>query len=143
VFAADAQSHINARDLIALTNADRTLRHLPVLKISPRLMLAAQDKAADMAVRGYFAHASPDGRDTWYWFSVVGYDFAFAGENLAIYFSDPAAVESAWMSSSDHRANILNSTYTEIGAATAQGSYQGYKTTFVVEEFGAPRSHRP
>jgi hypothetical protein len=124
--------------LIDLANADRTTDNLPSLTVSPLLMEAAQEKADDEAAKGYFAHISPDGRDPWYWFSQAGYDFTYAGENLAVYFSDSNAVNTAWMNSPEHRANILSDHFTEIGIATAQGLYQGQETTFVVQEFGTP-----
>jgi hypothetical protein len=47
-------------------------------------------------------------------------------------------VEQAWMNSPTHRANLLNQHFTEIGIATAVGTYEGHSTTFVVQEFGTP-----
>jgi hypothetical protein len=91
-----------------------------------------------MAQKGYFAHTSPEGRSPWYWFKQGGYVFNFAGENLAVDFSDSADVERAWMNSPTHRSNILNNKFTEIGVATAVGTLDGRQTTFVVQEFGTP-----
>lgn len=124
--------------LIDLANSDRTQNGLPALTVSPVLEQAAQLKANDMAAKGYFAHVSPSGEDPWYWFAQVGYNFTYAGENLAVYFSDSDAVNTAWMNSPEHRANILSDNFTQIGIATAQGMYQGQETTFVVQEFGTP-----
>ncbi len=124
--------------LVDLTNSDRSLSQLPALKIDPLLQKAAQEKANDMAFKGYFAHVSPEGVTPWHWFSDVGYDYEHAGENLAINFNDSALVEQAWMNSPTHKANIVNPTYTEIGIATANGTYQGHQTTFVVQMFGTP-----
>jgi uncharacterized protein YkwD len=115
-----------ASTLVDLANTDRTQNGLPGLK------------ADDEAAKSYFAHTSPDGQDPWYWFAQAGYHFTYAGENLAVYFSDSDAVNTAWMNSPEHRANILNDHFTEIGIATAQGMYQGQETTFVVQEFGTP-----
>jgi len=124
--------------LVDLANRDRTDNKLDGLTISPVLTQAAQAKANDMAAKGYFAHTSPEGIDPWFWFQQVGYKFTYAGENLAIDFSDSDAVNTAWMNSPTHRANLLDQHFTEIGIATAEGMYQGHMTTFVVEEFGAP-----
>jgi len=124
--------------LVDLANTDRTQNRLDGLTINPVLVKAAQAKANDMAAKSYFAHTSPDGVDPWYWFNQAGYKFSYAGENLAIDFSDSDAVNSAWMNSPTHRANLLDQHYTEIGIATAEGLYQGHTTTFVVQEFGAP-----
>ena len=42
------------------------------------------------------------------------------------------------MNSPTHRANIVNSNYTEIGIGIARGTYEGYNTVFVVQMFGTP-----
>lgn len=124
--------------LVDLANQDRAENSLGDLTVNPLLVEAAQAKANDMATKGYFAHTSPQGLDPWYWFEQVGYKFQYAGENLAVNFSDSGDVNTAWMNSPEHRANILDVHYTEIGIATAQGMYQGQLVTFVVQEFGTP-----
>ncbi len=125
--------------LVDLTNVDRAAYNLGSLAVNPKLVAAAQAKANDMAAKSYFAHTSPEGIDSWHWFKQAQYDFQHAGENLAVDFSDSADVERAWMNSPSHRDNILNSKYTEVGIATAVGTYQGHPTTFVVTMFGSPR----
>lgn len=122
--------------LVDLTNGDRTQNSLHTLTMNPTLVAAAQAKANDMATKGYFAHVGPDGKDSWYWFKEIGYGFSYAGENLAVDFSDSGDVERAWMNSPLHRQNLLDPHFTEIGIATAQGKYQGHATTFVVQMFG-------
>jgi hypothetical protein len=124
--------------LVNLANTDRGELALASLTTNPRLTEAARLKAEDMAVKGYFAHQSPDGKTPWYWFNQAGYSFVYAGENLAINFDDSSAVNDAWMNSPGHRSNLLNGHYTEIGIATAKGQYQGRETTFVVQLFGSP-----
>jgi uncharacterized protein YkwD len=124
--------------LTDLANGDRASNNLSSLTVNPLLVTAAQAKADDMAAKGYFAHVAPDGKDPWYWFKGAGYHFQYAGENLAVDFSDSMDVEHAWMNSPTHRENILDAHYTEIGIATAIGTYQGHQTIFVVQEFGAP-----
>jgi uncharacterized protein YkwD len=126
--------------LVDLANTDRAAYNLQQLTVNPLLVAAAQAKADDMAAKSYFAHTSPEGLDSWHWFTQVGYNFQNAGENLAVDFSDSADVERAWMNSPSHRDNILNGKYTEIGIATAAGMYQGRQTTFVVQMFGSPRA---
>jgi uncharacterized protein YkwD len=126
--------------LVDLANGDRTQNGVALLTVNPLLVAAAQAKANDMATYGYFAHVSPTGVNPWYWFKQAGYNFSYAGENLAVDFSDSGDVNSAWMNSPAHRANLLNPEFTEVGIATAQGMYQGQPTTFVVQEFGTPAS---
>lgn len=126
--------------LVDLANEDRSAEDLGELTISPVLVEAAQAKADDMAEKGYFAHNSPEGLTSWHWFKEAGYSFSYAGENLAVNFSDSKDVERAWMDSPTHRANILNGKFKEVGIATAVGEYKGKKTVFVVQMFGTPRT---
>lgn len=124
--------------LVDLVNADRSAQGLGTLTPDPLLALAAQQKANDMAAKGYFAHTSPDGKEPWYWISQVGYQYETAGENLAVKFSDSQEVETAWMNSPTHRANLLNAKFTHVGIATAEGMYKGEPTVFVVQMFARP-----
>lgn len=124
--------------LVDLTNDDREDQGLHTLTVNPLLVAAAQAKANDMAENGYFAHNSPDGKTPWYWLKGAGYSFTNAGENLAVNFNDSEDVEEAWMESPSHRENIVNEKFTEIGIATAVGTYKGKKATFVVQMFGRP-----
>ena len=122
--------------LVDFANENRVPLKLKTLAISPVLEKAAQMKADNMASKGYFAHNTPDGHSPWYWFEKAGYDFSYAGENLAVNFSDSVDVNSAWMNSPSHKENIVNGNFNEIGIATAEGIYEGRKTVFVVQLFG-------
>jgi len=124
--------------VVTLTNNERQALAEPPLSRNQILDRAATLKAEDMAANGYFAHNSPDGVTPWHWFQEVGYVYAHAGENLAVYFSDSDEVVKAWMNSPTHRANIVNATYQEIGIGTSKGRYQGHDTVFVVQLFGTP-----
>lgn len=124
--------------LVALTNQDRAMIGLIGVTEDSLLDKAAQAAAEDMATKGYFAHVSPEGKDPWYWLNQVGYDYSYAGENLAVNFSDSREVETAWMASPTHRANIEKSQYTKVGFGTANGMYEGRDTTFVVSFFATP-----
>jgi len=126
--------------LVDLANGDRASGNVGLLTVSPALTAAAQAKANDMAAKSYFAHVAPDGKDSWYWFKQQNYSFDYAGENLAVDFSDSADVERAWMQSPSHRQNLLDPHFTEIGIAIAEGTYQGHPTTFVVQMFGKPKA---
>lgn len=121
-----------------LTNKNRSAIGESYLTENPILTKAAQMKAEDMARRGYFSHDDPNGEAPWTWFSRVGYDFLYAGENLAVNFVDSEDVVSAWMNSSTHKKNILNAKFSQIGVGVARGKYQGKDALFVVQFFGAP-----
>ncbi|HYE23219.1 MAG TPA: CAP domain-containing protein [Candidatus Paceibacterota bacterium] len=124
--------------LFSLTNESRGEKELYGLAENASLTAAAQAKASDMAARGYFSHATPDGEPFWVWVRDAGYEYSYAGENLAINFTESEEVIDAWLNSDSHRANVLNAKFTEIGIATATGTYKGRPTTFIVQMFGRP-----
>lgn len=129
---------ITMDNIVNLANAARVENGLGELKTSSLLSRAAQNKANDMLARQYFAHNTPDGETPWTFIKAVGYSYTTAGENLAIDFTQAENVQSAWMNSPGHRANILNSNFTEIGIGIASGMYDGHQTTIVVQMFGNP-----
>ncbi len=123
--------------LIDLTNYERSRSNLPPLAENPALNQAAYMKALDMAQGGYFNHVSPSGVNPWHWFSKAGYNYRYAGENLAIGFLDSEEVQKAWTASPTHHANIVNNKYREIGIAVLKANFQGNPATIVVQMFGA------
>ncbi len=125
--------------LISLTNKERVKNDISILTENELLTKAAQLKAEDMVKKGYFAHYSPDGVSPWFWIEEVGYDYQKAGENLAVNFESSKEVIDAWMNSPTHRENIVKEGYTEIGIATASGTYKGKEGIFVVQIFGTPK----
>lgn len=54
-------------------------------------------------------------------------------------FSSPENLEMAWMESVEHRANIMNPKFTQIGVAQKQVLYKGQITDFIVEYLAAPQ----
>lgn len=125
--------------LLELSNESRQSLGFQPLQESLALNQAAQMKAQDMIENDYFAHTSPAGISPWHWFDTIGYNYRFAGENLAIGFIDSGEVNQAWLDSPSHRENLLNQNYNEIGLAVMTGEYQGRETTVVVQLFGSPR----
>lgn len=124
--------------LTDLANEERGSQNLTILTVSPILNKAAEMKALDMATQSYFAHTSPEGKTPWYWLEKVGYQYQYAGENLAINFSDSKDVTNAWMTSPTHKANIIKENYTEIGTGIAIGIYEGHQTIFVAQVYANP-----
>lgn len=131
-------SDISAGEVISLLNAERQKKNLSILVENEDLDRAAKMKAEDMIKNDYFAHNSPQGRSPWYWFEKSGYDYKFAGENLAVNYSNAKEQHEAWMDSPTHRANILNANYREVGVAVLEGKIDGEKSTLTVQLFGAP-----
>ena len=131
-------AEINKATLFSLTNQERQSLGLNSLAENQKLKDAAYLKAQDMLRNDYFAHTSPAGISPWYWFGKAGYDYKYAGENLAIDFLDSGELYRAWDNSPSHRENIINSNYSDIGIAVVTGDFEGKETTVVVQLFGLP-----
>ncbi|HEV8601016.1 MAG TPA: CAP domain-containing protein [Patescibacteria group bacterium] len=129
----DLSKQLTAQQILDLANQDRRKNGLSQLTLNPLLNLAALAKAQDMISKDYFAHISPEGTKPWYFFQSLGYNYIYAGENLASGFTDPKELENSWMASTDHRANILSPFYSDLGLAVVQEG----KKTLVVEFFGS------
>jgi len=135
---ARAEDAINPASVASEANASRALFGISPLTEDRKLDSIARRKAADMLARGYFSHSTPDGRNSWWWLKQSNYYYYFAGENIAVGFSNAQNLETAWMNSPLHRANIINQRYTRIGVGAVTGTYLGKQTTFIVEYFSTP-----
>jgi hypothetical protein len=126
--------------LLAATNGDRVTNHEAALQLNQKLTAAAQAKADDMANHNYWSHVTPDGRQPWAFIVAAGYQYEAAGENLAYGFGNSEQVMTAWMNSSEHRANILDRDYQDVGFATANSpDFQGKgPETIIVAMYGEP-----
>ncbi len=131
-----AKSEASNSTILNLTNNQRALNNLKVLSENDNLNAAAYAKAQDMFKNQYFEHTSPQGKTPWTFINNAGYDYAYAGENLAIDFENLKDTNDALMKSPTHKANILNTKYTEMGTATVTGQFNGRVTTITVEMFG-------
>ncbi len=127
---------ISVEQILELVNQKRKENNLKELTLSQELTIAATQKAADMFTKDYWAHISPTGVTPWQFIASSGYEYLYAGENLAKNFDKSSEVVEAWMKSPTHRANILKPEYTEIGIAVMNGKLNGEETTLVVQEFG-------
>ncbi|MFH0923944.1 MAG: CAP domain-containing protein [Candidatus Falkowbacteria bacterium] len=137
-------SLLTLKGAIAETNIQRKENGLLVLKENAKLNEAARAKAEDMFKNQYFEHISPFGVGASDLAKSADYDFLMIGENLALgNFEDDKKLVEAWMASPGHRANILNSKYTEIGVAVEKGIYEGRSVWMAVQEFGRPISACP
>lgn len=129
---------ISVDRLYELTNSIRAQNSLPTLQYNPILSAAAEKKAQDMFAKNYWSHFAPDGTSPWDFMLKSGYQYEFAGENLAKNFLFSQGVVDAWMNSPTHRDNVLRKDYTEVGYAIANGVMNGEETTLVVQMFGTP-----
>jgi len=93
---------------LELVNELRATNGLGALNWNDNLSSAAKLKADDMVSNNYFEHTSPTGRNAWDFLLSSGYNYKFAGENLAIDFTNITDAQKAWENSPTHLKNILS-----------------------------------
>src|SRR5438309_2501686 len=98
---------------ISATNAARASQGLPHYAVAGDLTSVARRWAAHMAAHHQLAHNPSFTSEVCCWSHI--------GENVGVGPS-VSAIQRAFMASSPHRANILNSSYTQVGIGTARGS---------------------
>lgn len=130
-------SEITAENVVFLVNEERGKVGLEGLARNGILDKVALNKAQDMLKNDYFAHTSPSGTTPWYWFGKEGYEYEYAGENLAINFVTAEKQNESWMNSETHRKNILSDKFREIGVAVIRGEVNGRSAIITVQEFGS------
>jgi hypothetical protein len=134
-------SDIQITQVFEQINQQRVENSLPALKLNDKLSEAARRKASDMFASNYWAHINPtNGREPWYFFDAVSYDYRYAGENLARDFGTTPPMINAWMNSPTHKDNIVSTRYQETGIAVVNGVLNGVETTLVVQLFGTKKS---
>jgi uncharacterized protein YkwD len=106
----------------SLVNQDRAANGVAGLRFSGALARVAQYRAQDMLNRGYFSHYDPATGQLA--FSALmhlwGIPYTTAGENIAWSTSPSmAAINTMFMASPEHRANILNGAYRQAGIGVA------------------------
>jgi uncharacterized protein YkwD len=136
----DYATDMSVQSLLDDTNSQRGSNGLGNLGLNAQLDQAAQAKANDMVARDYWSHNTPDGQAPWTFIVAAGYSYSTAGENLAYGFTTASDTLTGWMNSPGHRANILNTTYQEVGFGIANGvNYQGSgPETVVVAMYAKP-----
>jgi uncharacterized protein YkwD len=127
---------VSADQILNLVNHDRAKNGLPELQLNSTLNQAALAKAQDMLAHDYFDHISPGGTKPWYFFKALGYNYVYAGENLAMNFNDAHELEKSWMNSPKHRENILSPNYSDLGLAIVTQENR----TVIVQFFGSKDS---
>lgn len=140
---ANYQTNAFANDMLARINVDRQKNGRTALSWSVKLCESAKLKSEDMNNNNYFEHNSPSGVTPWYWIKKAGYDYAAVGENLALNYFTSESIHIALMNSPGHRANILNSDFTEIGFYYLGGVFKRNNAFFFVEHFASPMSTAP
>jgi len=133
--------------ILRAINKVRAARGLRMLKRSPLLSRAAVAHARALALAGDFQHEWPDGRPFGLWilrYYPLGVHTSWSsGENL-LWTSGALTAPSAirmWLASPEHRRNMLDPHWREIGvgvvhAIAAGGAFTGYDIDLAATEFG-------
>ncbi|MBI3924759.1 MAG: CAP domain-containing protein [Armatimonadetes bacterium] len=129
------------REIVRLTNEERSRNGLSELVELPPLSAAARDHAHDMARNGYLGHDSPSlGGPTERVRRRGGTEVVLA-ENL---FRTSAAEERvaqdavrSWANSSTHRRNLLNPEYNSVGLGVARKDGRSFVTQLFAHQLVA------
>lgn len=124
-----------AQEVLKLVNQERSKQGLKALTLNTKLTSVANMKAKDMAVNNYFSHQSPTYGSPFQMLQQYGVSYSSAGENIASGQTSAQEVMNSWLNSSGHRANILNSNYTQLGVGYYKGGSYG---TYWVQLFIKP-----
>ena len=128
------------RDLVALTNVDRTSNGLSSLIEESVLVEIGRERSADMVARNYFSHdIPPDGEKVFAIMDRRRVPFESAGENLAWNNAGVSATvqhaEKDFMNSPTHRANIMRGAFTRIGVGAEVGADKTMFTVLFMKPF--------
>jgi uncharacterized protein YkwD len=136
-----------ASGVLVQLNQIRVAHGLVPLTLDTQLSAAAAGHTSQMLTDGYFAHNSVDGSA--FWKRLTAYTSTSTnggwsvGENLLWEAPDVDAAQALqlWMASPEHRANILNAKWRQIGVSAmhadeAPGAYDNQPVTVVTTDFG-------
>ena len=126
----DASVRACEQEVVRLVNAERAKHGLAALTEDWELSRVARYKSQDMHDNGYFSHTSPTYGSPFDMMKSFGITYNYAGENIAMGYSSPEAVMTAWMNSAGHRANILSANFTTLGVG--YGADGGYWTQWFI-----------
>jgi uncharacterized protein YkwD len=124
--------------IVDLVNQQRAQAGLGTLQVNTQLVEIAHIQSTDMAELGQMAHELPGAAlpTLQSRAQYAGYSFLLLGENIAFNYPDDNSVMNAWMNSPEHRANILDPSYTQIGVGIA---YDSQGEPYYTQEFGQPQ----
>ncbi|MEH6569922.1 MAG: CAP domain-containing protein [Halioglobus sp.] len=110
------------------------------LSWSCKLEAAALGHSMDMANNNFFSHTGSNGQSVGYRSTQATYTWSAVGENIAagVSLSSVGAVVQAWVDSPGHCANLMRSTYTQLGASKYSNSSSTYNV-YWTQVFGRPR----
>jgi uncharacterized protein YkwD len=102
--------------VIELVNQERANAGLQPVSFEPRLAQAAETHSQNMAFQDFFSHTGADGSEFSDRMEAAGFEpRGLRAENITVSHTTPEAAVEFWMNSPRHRANILNSEFTQLG----------------------------
>src|SRR6266436_10162438 len=114
--------------IVKFINVETIAAGLRPLAPDTELAEVARQHSVDMFARGYFAHATPEGRDPFERMREANVRFITAGENLALAPTLQIA-HTGLMHSPGHRANILQREFGRVGIGIMDGGVHGLMVT--------------
>jgi uncharacterized protein YkwD len=120
--------------VLYLVNQQRQRYGRRPLRFDSKLTRAAQSHSEDMARYRRISHVGSDGSSVGMRVKRTGYRYRNVAENVAQGQDTSREVMISWMRSPDHRRNLLNSSYTEIGIGVAYGPRGPYWTQVFARE---------
>ena len=128
-------------DVTEGTNGKLTSSAQAPLAFNAKLLQSSRAHSTDMATSGYFDHTAPDGSTPFTRMLSAGYNYSFAGENIALFGglgSDPVAnslqlykmlfVDDG-VTGRGHRINLLSANFKEIGIGLVADSSSVFYVT--------------
>jgi TonB family protein len=127
---------VNRDRLDPATSAETSGRAQP-LRWNEELAAVARAHSRNMLEQRFFDHVDPEGRSLSARIKAAGIPWRALGENIAINGTVPGA-EAAFMNEprfqKNHRANILNANYTDVGIGIVQGPNGSF---YITQDFVA------
>jgi len=105
---------------------------------SCELEAAALGHSMDMGDNNFFSHTGSDGLSVGSRATEAGYVWSTVGENIAAGYFSVSTVVQAWVDSPGHCANLMRSSFTQLGAARYDNPSSYYRV-YWTQVFGAPR----
>lgn len=132
-FQQDLMARINQFRASSRTCGSLTYAAAAPLSWNTKLFNAAAAHSADMAAKNYFSHTSLDGRTFSQRITAAGYNWNYAGENIAAGQTTVDQVMNAWINSPGHCANLMNKNFTEVGVACVRNDASTYRLYWTMD----------
>jgi uncharacterized protein YkwD len=132
------------KQMLDLHKQTRTDKGLPPLCMNTTLTEAARVHSQEMLNKSYLSHDSFNGQNletrlAHFGYTFSGYSSWKYGENISwgpSYMGEPENRFDTWMNSDDHKGNILNKDYREIGIGSRTGIYENNSGKMYTVDFG-------